>query len=93
MIKKQNKYFNKYTLFLIGCTAERLFRLDRAQEHLHYVMDVAGDELLVLDPELPTLPQTPEDEGGETRALTSPTSSTGAKMTGGDNSDHTTNNR
>jgi len=26
-------------------------------------MDVAGDELLVLDTELPTLPQTPEDEG------------------------------
>lgn len=46
---------------LAACTAERVFRLDKAQEHLHYVMDVAGDELLVLD--TPALPQTPEDEG------------------------------
>ncbi|KAF4525636.1 hypothetical protein B566_EDAN001236 [Ephemera danica] len=61
--------------FVDSCTAERLFRLDRAQEHLHYVMDVAGDELLVLDTELPTLPQTPEDEAGDTRVLTSPTGS------------------
>ncbi|XP_059484687.1 eye-specific diacylglycerol kinase-like isoform X2 [Neocloeon triangulifer] len=49
--------------FVDSCTAERVFRLDKAQEHLHYVMDVASDELLVLDTELPTLPQTPEDEG------------------------------
>lgn len=58
---------------IAACTAERVFRLDKAQEHLHYVMDVAGDELLVLD--TPALPQTPEDEGIENgiRSRTTPT--------------------
>jgi hypothetical protein len=45
-----------------ACTAERFFRVDRAQEHLHYVMDIASDRLFILDTEPPTLPQTPEDE-------------------------------
>ncbi|GLG97482.1 Eye-specific diacylglycerol kinase [Gryllus bimaculatus] len=35
--------------FLDCCTAERFFRVDRAQEHLHYVTDVAADQLFVLD--------------------------------------------
>lgn len=34
----------------IACTAERFFRIDRAQEHLHYVADICNDELYVLDP-------------------------------------------
>nr|CAD7260321.1 unnamed protein product [Timema shepardi] len=42
--------------------AERFFRVDRAQEHLHFVMDIATDHLYVLDAEIGTLPQTPEDE-------------------------------
>lgn len=33
-----------------ACTAERFFRIDRAQEHLHYVVDICNDELYVLDP-------------------------------------------
>lgn len=45
-----------------ACTAERFFRVDRAQEHLHYVMDIASDRLFILDTEPSTLPQSPEDE-------------------------------
>jgi diacylglycerol kinase (ATP) len=48
--------------YLTACTAERFFRVDRAQENLHYVTDVATDIIFVLDQECPTLPQTPEDE-------------------------------
>ncbi|XP_054261005.1 eye-specific diacylglycerol kinase-like isoform X3 [Macrosteles quadrilineatus] len=44
--------------FVDSCTAERFFRVDRAQEHLHYLTDIANDALYVLD----TLPQTPDDE-------------------------------
>jgi hypothetical protein len=32
-----------------GCTAERFFRIDRAQENLHYVSDIANDLIFVLD--------------------------------------------
>lgn len=48
--------------FVDSCTAERFFRVDRAQEHLHYVMDIASDRLFILDTEPSTLPQSPEDE-------------------------------
>ncbi|XP_032805143.2 diacylglycerol kinase zeta-like isoform X3 [Petromyzon marinus] len=37
--------------FLDSTSAERFFRIDRAQEHLHLVVDTSGDELFVLDPE------------------------------------------
>lgn len=48
-----------------ACTAERFFRVDRAQENLHYVTDIATDVIYVLDQECPTLPQTPEDDVGQ----------------------------
>ncbi|CAK9809934.1 Eye-specific diacylglycerol kinase [Anthophora quadrimaculata] len=35
--------------FLDSCTAERFFRIDRAQEQLHYVTDVAVDVVYVLE--------------------------------------------
>ncbi|XP_076064042.1 retinal degeneration A isoform X3 [Oratosquilla oratoria] len=38
--------------FLDSCTAERFFRIDRAQEHLHYVTDICTEDLFVLDPEM-----------------------------------------
>lgn len=47
-----------------ACTAERFFRVDRAQENLHFITDIATDCIFVLDQECPTLPQTPEDENG-----------------------------
>lgn len=36
--------------------------MDRAQEHLHYVTDIANEIIYILDQECPTIPQTPEDE-------------------------------
>uniref|UniRef100_A0A0A9YX04 Diacylglycerol kinase n=2 Tax=Lygus hesperus TaxID=30085 RepID=A0A0A9YX04_LYGHE len=35
--------------FVDTCTAERFFRIDRAQEHLHYLTDIASDALYILD--------------------------------------------
>ncbi|XP_055914439.1 eye-specific diacylglycerol kinase isoform X1 [Eupeodes corollae] len=66
-----NKFFEESTsypkmsqewCFVDSCTAERFFRIDRAQEHLHYITDIATDEVYVLDQECPTLPQTPDQE-------------------------------
>ncbi|XP_058833325.1 eye-specific diacylglycerol kinase isoform X5 [Topomyia yanbarensis] len=50
--------------FIDSCTAERFFRIDRAQENLHFITDIATDCIFLLDQECPTLPQTPEDESG-----------------------------
>ena len=33
-------------------TAERFFRIDRAQEHLHYITDISSEDLYILDPEI-----------------------------------------
>ncbi|XP_032895097.1 diacylglycerol kinase zeta isoform X1 [Amblyraja radiata] len=38
--------------FLDSTTADRFYRIDRAQEHLHYVTEISQDELYILDPEL-----------------------------------------
>ncbi|XP_016099669.1 diacylglycerol kinase zeta isoform X2 [Sinocyclocheilus grahami] len=38
--------------FLDSTTADRFYRIDRAQEHLNYVSEISQDELFVLDPEL-----------------------------------------
>ncbi|XP_073514963.1 diacylglycerol kinase zeta [Phyllobates terribilis] len=38
--------------FLDSTTADRFYRIDRAQEHLNYVLEICQDELYVLDPEL-----------------------------------------
>ncbi|XP_026878997.2 diacylglycerol kinase zeta-like isoform X2 [Electrophorus electricus] len=38
--------------FLDSTTADRFYRIDRAQEHLHYVNEISQDELFILDPEL-----------------------------------------
>ncbi|KAH8408993.1 hypothetical protein KR009_004912, partial [Drosophila setifemur] len=48
--------------FIDSCTAEHFFRIDRAQEHLHYICDIAIDELYILDHEAATMPQTPDQE-------------------------------
>lgn len=45
-------------LIISAITAERFFRIDRAQEHLHFVMDITSDTLFILD----TLPPTPDDD-------------------------------
>ncbi|KPP63294.1 hypothetical protein Z043_118462, partial [Scleropages formosus] len=38
--------------FLDCTTADRFYRIDRAQEHLNYVSEISQDKLFILDPEL-----------------------------------------
>ncbi|XP_028320692.1 diacylglycerol kinase zeta isoform X2 [Gouania willdenowi] len=38
--------------FLDSTTADRFYRIDRAQEHLHYVSEISLEEIFILDPEL-----------------------------------------
>lgn len=45
-----------------ACTAERFFRIDRSQETLHYLTDIATDTMYILDQELMQLPQTPDGD-------------------------------
>ncbi|XP_030630774.1 diacylglycerol kinase zeta [Chanos chanos] len=40
--------------FLDSTTADRFYRIDRAQEHLNYVTEISQEELFILDPELVT---------------------------------------
>jgi len=56
--------YNRFLIFspILACTAERFFRIDKAQENLHYVMDIASDSLYILECGGGTVPQTPEDE-------------------------------
>lgn len=49
-------------IIFTACTAERFFRIDKAQEHLHYVTDIACESLYILECGSITVPQTPEDE-------------------------------
>ncbi|RXN17308.1 diacylglycerol kinase zeta-like protein [Labeo rohita] len=59
--------------FLDSTTADRFYRIDRAQEHLNYVTEISQDELFVLDPELvvtesvstsPGMPDLVDSSGG-----------------------------
>ena len=52
-----NILLSQTTVFDVRClvvatTAERFFRIDRAQEHLHYVTDISSEDLYILDPDL-----------------------------------------
>lgn len=38
--------------FLDSTTAERFFRIDKAQEHLHYITDISSEDLYILDPDM-----------------------------------------
>ena len=57
----------------IACTAERFFRIDRAQEHLHFVVDICTDDLFILDPESPD--EDIFDSGSESSFIISDTKS------------------
>lgn len=48
--------------FVDSCTAERFFRIDRAQENIHYISDVCCENLYILETSTASVPQTPEDE-------------------------------
>uniref|UniRef100_A0A3Q2VCH1 Diacylglycerol kinase n=1 Tax=Haplochromis burtoni TaxID=8153 RepID=A0A3Q2VCH1_HAPBU len=58
------------SLCLSGTTADRFYRIDRAQEHLNYVTEISQEELYILDPELVsketvgTSPSMPDLESG-----------------------------
>lgn len=55
-----SKRFSPDWCFLDSCTAERFFRIDRAQEMLHYVVDISQDDVYILDPEQsPIAPEPP----------------------------------
>ncbi|XP_056657847.1 diacylglycerol kinase zeta isoform X6 [Monodelphis domestica] len=58
--------------FLDATTANRFYRIDRAQEHLNYVTEIAQDELYVLDPELLGTPARPDLEAPQTPGPPSP---------------------
>ncbi|XP_074131754.1 diacylglycerol kinase zeta isoform X15 [Sminthopsis crassicaudata] len=58
--------------FLDATTANRFYRIDRAQEHLNYVTEIAQDELYVLDPELLGAPGRPALEAPQSPGPTSP---------------------
>lgn len=45
---------------ILACTAERFFRVDRAQENLHYVSDIGHECLFILDTGI--APLTPDTE-------------------------------
>ncbi|XP_069047873.1 diacylglycerol kinase iota isoform X2 [Lepisosteus oculatus] len=38
--------------FLDSTSADRCYRIDRAQEHLHFVTEISQDEIFILDPEV-----------------------------------------
>ncbi|MGH0131560.1 UNVERIFIED_CONTAM: hypothetical protein FKN15_065765 [Acipenser sinensis] len=49
----QHSTFKLLFFFLfVATTADRFYRIDRAQEHLNYVTEISQDELFILDPEL-----------------------------------------
>ncbi|XP_067676012.1 diacylglycerol kinase zeta-like isoform X3 [Haliotis asinina] len=43
---------SKKWCFLDSTTAERFFRIDRAQENLHYITDISSEDLYILDHDL-----------------------------------------
>ncbi|XP_056286740.1 diacylglycerol kinase zeta-like [Pseudoliparis swirei] len=44
--------FSPRWCFLDSTTADRFYRIDRAQEHLNYVSEISQEEIFILDPEL-----------------------------------------
>ncbi|XP_072290576.1 diacylglycerol kinase zeta-like isoform X1 [Eucyclogobius newberryi] len=74
--------------FLDCTTADRFYRIDRAQEHLNYVTEISQEELYILDPEMvltetvgtsPAMPDLVDsDEQREFSFSSSPTTPTNA---------------
>lgn len=62
-----------FFIIIAACTAERFFRVDRAQEHLHYITDIASEIVFILDPE----GSTGDDDFQNTSNTASPASVTG----------------
>lgn len=49
--KSKHMFINSY-LTILATTAERFFRIDKAQEHLHYITDISSEDLYILDPDM-----------------------------------------
>ncbi|MED6295593.1 hypothetical protein ILYODFUR_038212, partial [Ilyodon furcidens] len=43
--------------FLDSTSADRFYRIDKAQEHLHFVTEICQDEVFILDHEGPLVSQ------------------------------------
>ncbi|ELK33368.1 Diacylglycerol kinase iota [Myotis davidii] len=40
------------SLCYVATSADRFYRIDRSQEHLHFVMEISQDEVFILDPDM-----------------------------------------
>ncbi|XP_043337044.1 diacylglycerol kinase zeta isoform X5 [Cervus canadensis] len=68
--------------FLDATTASRFYRIDRAQEHLNYVTEIAQDEIYILDPELLGASARPDLPTPTSPLPTSPCSPTSRSLPG-----------
>ncbi|XP_045434057.1 diacylglycerol kinase zeta isoform X5 [Pipistrellus kuhlii] len=68
--------------FLDATTASRFYRIDRAQEHLNYVTEIAQDEIYILDPELLGASARPDLQTPTSPLPTSPCSPTPQSLPG-----------
>lgn len=59
---EENQYIVSDWCFVDSCTAERFFRIDKAQENIHYISDICCEHLYILETGIVSVPQTPEDE-------------------------------
>ncbi|ELK13821.1 Diacylglycerol kinase iota, partial [Pteropus alecto] len=45
-------HYDKEKLREASTSADRFYRIDRSQEHLHFVMEISQDEIFILDPDM-----------------------------------------
>uniref|UniRef100_A0A8C5GMC0 Diacylglycerol kinase n=1 Tax=Gouania willdenowi TaxID=441366 RepID=A0A8C5GMC0_GOUWI len=50
-------YCNFFTFLSTATSADRFYRIDKAQEHLHFVTEICQDEVFILDLEAPVVNQ------------------------------------
>ncbi|CAG9863768.1 unnamed protein product [Phyllotreta striolata] len=60
--KKEKQLLSTDWCFVDSCTAERFFRIDKAQESLHYVFDICGENLYILECGEESNSSIPDDE-------------------------------
>ncbi|XP_069131451.1 diacylglycerol kinase zeta-like isoform X1 [Argopecten irradians] len=63
LTESSQKLTNRWC-FLDSTTAERFFRIDRTQEHLHYITDISSEDLYILDPDLQSMHLAPSKDNG-----------------------------
>lgn len=65
----------------LACTAHRFFRIDNAQEAMHYVTDIANEIIYILQPEEMTDNEEPMDIGNSEAGLNGDSPTHGDPMT------------